>query len=182
MLIDEYSGKIKELVSSYSSSFRASSEIIEIGKILKQAIVFIETLRIKEKSVQINFENTSLPLFAEVNISGIKTALENIINNSYDELIQSDAKTKKINIKLFYDSKNIKIIISDTGSGLNGINGLVPSSFFRPGKSSKIKGTGLGMYIAIEEILNNEGLIDIFSTKSGLTTKITLKRKSDNPI
>ena len=176
ILIDEFSTRIKELVSSYSSSFKENYEIVEIGELLNQTIVFIKTLRIMDKEVTIEFNQLSKPLLTKINVSGIKTALENIINNSFDELIKSDVKTKKIDIQLSHDKENINICITDNGPGLIGIDGPVPNSYFKPGKTTKPKGTGLGMYIAIEEILSNEGQLNISSTSSGLTMNISLKK------
>lgn len=177
-IIEEYDEKIKTFLSGVVNSFNSEPEILDVSKLMKQTISFIKAKRLRDKNrdITVNFQSEILPAFIKVKPAEIKTALENIIDNSYDALHKAGKSNKKINITLYCENDNVNLQIKDNGTGFPMEPGVVPHNFFQIGKTSKPnKGHGIGMYIAIKSIQQNSGKIEIINEEEGALFNITFK-------
>ena len=166
-VIDEYSSKTKSIVSDLSDSFKYDKQKTDVGKLIQQSVDFIKAKRIRDKKIKIELNLPEEPLYAEISPSEMKTAFENILDNSFDELSDSENANKK--------NEQIEIIICDFGEGISGYDGNVPLNYFKPGKFSKKEGNGLGMYVTINTVKNNNGTISFESSNRGLKTTIKIR-------
>lgn len=172
LLIDEYSERTKSLISDISGSFKFERQRTDLNELVEQSVNFIKAKRIRDKKVHIHFDKFCKPLFSSVSPSEVKTALENILDNSFDELILSKNENKTVSISVEESQGSVAISITDNGRGIAGQEGQVDLNYFKPGKSTKINGNGLGVYTSINSIINNGGTIGIFSSSSGLETLV----------
>lgn len=96
----------------------------------------------KEIEFSTNMGQSNLDAFSKINKSKLKIILSNLINNAVDAI---DNSAGKIKILLTLDNDHIFICISDNGAGIDAINS---NKLFKPGYSSKVNGTGLGLFDA----------------------------------
>lgn len=96
-------------------------------------------------------------------------AIEELINNLITNAVQAISSEGKIRIKTHTDQNNIKIEITDSGSGIPKENF---SKIFLPFFSSKEygKGTGLGLALTKRIIMEHKGDIKVKSTVGKGTT------------
>ncbi len=105
-------------------------------------------------------------------INDIVQTFVNIITNACDAMIKNKIKNKKINISCYDDNEYLIIQIEDNGKG---IEDKIINDVFKAYISSKINGTGLGLYIckSIIEDYNN-GSITAKNSKEGAVFQISL--------
>ncbi len=82
--------------------------------------------------------------------------LINIINNAKDAILENNIKNGMITVSLYLDSKTIYLTIQDNAGGIP--NDII-SEIFKPYFTTKAddKGTGLGLHMSYEIIVNNMG-------------------------
>ena len=98
-------------------------------------------------------------------------ALYNLIRNAYQSIPGSDGG---IFIATDHSDAEVRIVISDTGSG---ISHEVMGSMYEPFRSTKKKGNGLGLLIVRRIIKDHGGSLSFFSKEgTGTTVTITLPR------
>lgn len=172
-IIDEYSEKTKSLVSDLSQSFQTGRIRTDMNRLICQSVEFIRLKRIRFKTIPVKLTGPDREVYAAIHPSQIKTAIESIIENSYDELLEADSDQSYIAISVLTKDNHVEIVIKDNGRGMAGITGEVPNSFVSPGKTGKANGNGLGLYVAIRSIEDNGGSILMKSSQEGLETTIT---------
>lgn len=109
----------------------------------------------------------------------MNTIFSNLISNSIDSF-QNLTEMRKREIKIFFEILNdtISIDYSDTGTGLPKIFNNDKNEIFLPFISSKKDkdgndiGTGLGMYLVMNVISDNNGEIEILDTDLGFKVNI----------
>lgn len=117
-----------------------------------------------DENVEINV-NTKLNY---ANVESDKVQLRRLIINFIRNAIQ--AKSSKIDISLEQSDKNIKILISDNGTG---IPGNYQSKIFESNFTTKEKGMGLGLKLAKRFIESSKGSIELIGS-SELGTKFLI--------
>ncbi|MFH1838139.1 MAG: ATP-binding protein [Candidatus Kuenenbacteria bacterium] len=199
MIINEEEGKItnkqkKLLVNTYQSNERmiklvngllVVSHLEEGHYIYKLSEIQIENLiqeiiknfeiQIKSKNIKCVFNKLekNLPKI-KIDAERIKMVLENLIDNA----IKYTPQKGKIIISLKENSKEIEILIKDTGIGISKENQeRLFTKFFRSAEALKIEtsGSGLGLFIAKNIIEAHKGKIWVESEeKNGSTFYFTL--------
>lgn len=173
LIIDEYSEKVQSIVSDLSSSFRTDKTELDLNALVRQSGEYIRLKRIRDKKIPILIKTIDDKLPALVSPSLLKTALENIIDNSYDELLEVDRSDSRIRVTVEQRDNSAVICIDDNGRGLKGEKGDVPSSQIKPGRTTKRNGNGLGLYVSIQSIEECGGTFNMFSSQDGLKTVLT---------
>jgi len=127
-------------------------------------------VKFKEKAIRIKKRyTTTLPLIP-MDYERMEQAIINILINSIEAL--SKKGVLEIDTKLTSQGRNIKVIISDNGSGIPQEN--IPY-IFDPFFSMKKKGTGLGLTNAKRIIEAHRGSVDVKLRKpNGVVFTITL--------
>lgn len=177
VIIDEYSEKVKAIVSDLSNSFRTEKISTDLVPLAAQSVEFIRLKRIREIRIPLLFDAPEVPVCASVHPALLKTALENIIDNSYDELIDSGREEGRIGISVASGRRRVRITVSDNGRGYRGIQGEVPRRFILPGRTGKRKGNGLGLYSALQSVEECGGTLSMVSGPGGLKTTIEFPAK-----
>lgn len=157
-----------DVMSSIASAFS------DFAKMPTQKKERIEIVAIIKMALDIFSENyiSYLPEQKELYANLDKTQLIRIVTNLVKNAIQAtDNQTEpKIEVKVFADKKNIRIIVSDNGKGIaDNLKNLV----FEPKFTTKTSGMGLGLPMIKNIIEAYNGTIS-FSSKENVGTSFTI--------
>ena len=111
-------------------------EMHEIIDIVEKSVRYLKS-RLSQNT-EFTIEKSEKELYAKINKTLLEWVIENICKNAVDAMQGKG----KINIKISQNSSTIKIIIKDTGKG---IDKLIVDDIFKPGVTSKARGWGLGL-------------------------------------
>ncbi len=110
------------------------------------------------KGITIDFKNQEShkkdPLLVSADSGLLRQALNNVIKNAAESLIETDTSNKKIQISINKIKDQINICIEDSG---NGFNSDVLQSATEPYVTTKEKGTGLGLAIVKKIMEEHKG-------------------------
>lgn len=138
-----------------------------VNKIIESVIRYLQR-RIPQsgKNIELVF-NPDKEYYALVNAELFEWVLENLTKNSIDAI---EGKTGKIEFHLEEDEKNVYLDVIDTGKG---IDLKFRKEIFRPGFSTKKRGWGLGLSLAIRIIEDyHKGKIFVKSSTLGKGTEM----------
>lgn len=172
--LDQY---IKNILS-YSRNNRMELDIkkIPVQKIIEE--IFKEFKNIKS-SVKITYEvniKESVPFHSDK--QSFSTILENLISNAI-KFQNTEQPNKFIKITGTIDKENLHLLIADNGIGIAPKHhNKIFDMFFR--LSSKVDGTGIGLYIVKEIIKKLQGTIKV-NSKQGNGTSFSIKLKNLKP-
>lgn len=135
--------KIKEIVDL---SLDTSREIVlkpreaDISKTIDQAISILDEIA-KAKGVTLTKE-VSGPLFSVHDPVQLERAFTNIIKNAIEAVDEASGQ-KVVSVKAIQNENEVRIVFEDTGLGISDLESIV-----RPLKSTKLHGTGLGLFVS----------------------------------
>lgn len=137
------------------------------------------TLHIVQKHIERSGITLDIKCPKDISYMGFKSELQQVLlilfNNARDILVERDIQ----NAKIFLEVKKSKSIYSinfyDNGGG---IYENIIDKIFTPYFTTKVEGTGLGLYIAKNIIEKNmNGTLEIFNNKQGACFLITLQEE-----
>ncbi len=201
-IIDLYS-KIMEKRLEHVNSAELKDSLTNAISSIKKSKDSIEVLLTELKTIQsakLENLNFSKILGNSINLVKAKAQQSNVnieITNSYDgDILADENKLLNVMINLFYnaidamsDSDNggvikiktevsednmLKIFVSDNGCGIKKENS---KKIFEEGFTSKVTGSGLGLYISKEAMQEQYGDLKLISSnKKGTTFEISIPR------
>lgn len=151
-VMDDSANRINSLVENLLGFSRMSMDKttqVDIKKLVKSIIELEEkNLASNNISVKLDFDEYGIDEI-KINEDVVKLSLINLINNSIDALVESGKENKEIYIKLRQSERDLVITFKDNGTGIqkDKIDGI-----FNPFYTTKVTGTGLGLYIINSEI------------------------------
>lgn len=166
------SGKIIESLLNFS---RVSSKVcrkIDIEEHIN-SIILLNAGLLKNKNIQFVM-NCSEKTETFIEVESFDMILINLISNAIDAMNDNG----RLSIDIFKEKDQFKMIVADTGSGINE-NDI--EEIFNPFFTTKgaYGGTGLGLYIVYNEISKLNGTIDVDSKlEEGTAFHITLPLQS----
>lgn len=177
--------KMKSLISKISSlpdKLEPIKQMVEINNLIGRIIK--ENLIGKSNSIVYEGDLQPLPLIA-VDAEQIQKVIENLVINAVEAMPQGGnlkISTKLIESKKMNGSNNgtieldtsfVEIVISDTGCGMS--PDFIQNQLFRPFKTTKKKGLGIGLYHCREIVMAHGGRIEVVSKQhEGTSFKILL--------
>jgi signal transduction histidine kinase len=158
---------------------KSDSEEFSLGKLLVDSVALVTSRnKLPEDAIRITLPSD------DIVISGIREQIESVMLNLIENAVKySGASEPKIQIKLRESiSGKIDVLVKDNGIGLDSADvKKIFERFYRaPGDSSmKIKGTGLGLFIAKTIVENHGGkiLAESKGLGKGATFIVRLPRK-----
>ena len=148
-------------------------EMHEIIDIVEKSVRYLKS-RLSQNT-EFTIEKSEKELFTKINKTLLEWVIENICKNAVDAMQGKG----KINIKISQNSSTIKIIIKDTGKG---IDKLIVDDIFKPGVTSKTRGWGLGLSLSkriIEDYHKGKLFLLESSAEKGTSFAILLPKKSN---
>lgn len=160
-LIEKNHARIFDLVMemlNYSKERTPVKTRVDVGE-LCQEVVELTTQLAKDKNVELEFQPSQEPIFADLDSEAIHRALLNLVNNAIDAL--EEKGYGKVWVKVERQQNLVVIRVLDDGPGIpEGMGG----KMFQPFQSSKGgKGTGLGLAVTKKIITEHKGWIRIES-------------------
>ena len=162
--IDQTITRMKTLIDKLSTvrkGVELKMETVEIIQLINNALAKLAPSR--KKDVIITTKVDDLPLVS-VDRESIEMVILNVLTNAYDSIEGNG----KIEVKALSNGKNVNIKISDTGVGMS--DDFIEQSLFRPFKSTKSAGFGIGLYQCKDVVEAHGGRIDVESVQGKGTT------------
>ena len=148
-------------------------EMHEIIDIVEKSVRYLKS-RLSQNT-EFTIEKSEKELYTKINKTLLEWVIENICKNAVDAMQGKG----KINIKISQNSSTIKIIIKDTGKG---IDKLIADDIFKPGVTSKARGWGLGLSLSkriIEDYHKGKLFLLESSAEDGTSFAIFLPKESN---
>ena len=145
---------------------RLQREPLNINTLIERVIETLDP-EIAPRGISVHLElSDGLP---ELSADGnqLFQALYNLIRNAYQSI---PGDSGGIYIQTAYNDNDVRVVISDTGTG---ISHEVMGSMYEPFRTTKRKGNGLGLLI-VRRIIKDHGGTLGFASKEGTGTTVTL--------
>lgn len=145
---------------------RLQRQTVNLNTLIEQVIETLDP-EIAPRGISVHLElSDSLPDLS-ADSTQLFQALYNLIRNAYQSIPGDDGG---IYIQTAYNDNDVRVVISDTGTG---ISHEVMGSMYEPFRTTKSKGNGLGLLI-VRRILKDHGGTLGFASKQGTGTTVTI--------
>ena len=145
---------------------RLQRQPLNLNTLIEQVIETLDP-EIAPRGISVHLElSDSLPDLS-ADSTQLFQALYNLIRNAYQSIPGDDGG---IYIQTAYNDNDVRVVISDTGTG---ISHEVMGSMYEPFRTTKSKGNGLGLLI-VRRILKDHGGTLGFASKQGTGTTVTI--------
>ncbi|MFC7681163.1 ATP-binding protein [Paenibacillus sp. GCM10028914] len=169
--IDRANDIIYEFLNSSKPS-APQTTIIPVASLLKEVVLLTESEALMKNCEIILQHSEQIPSFISVDVKQIKQVILNLIKNALDAIDGKNDENNNgiIEIGLEQNEKQVNILISDNGAGMdqNTLNHL-----FNPFFTTKEGGTGLGLSVSYRIIKNHGGSIAVDS-QVGIGTQFVI--------
>ena len=170
--VEEYSNTLIQQIDTMSSIASAfsnfakmpaqKSEVLNVVHIVKLALdIFNEHY--------ITFEAEEEEIIAKLDRTQLIRVVTNLVKNGI-QAIPEDSANPKITVKVFSETKNVKITIEDNGAGISEEN---KDKVFEPKFTTKSSGMGLGLAMVKNIVETYNGSIT-FTSEIGKGTTFTV--------
>ncbi len=153
-----------ERLSSLPQRIELKRELVDVKSLVNYAVKKIKFD--KRKDISIETELNTVPLI-NIDHHAIEMAMINLVNNACDA-IESNGKVK---CRVWEENNIIKLSVTDNGKGISGE--FIDTFLFKPFKSSKKGGFGVGLFQCKSIIESHNGRI-VVSSKEGQGTTFTI--------
>ncbi len=145
---------------------RLQRENLNLNNLIERVIETLDP-EIAPRGISVHLElSESLPDLS-ADATQLFQALYNLIRNAYQSIPGEDGG---IYIQTAYNDNDLRVVISDTGTG---ISHEVMGSMYEPFRTTKRKGNGLGLLIVRRIIKDHSGTL-AFASKEGTGTTVTI--------
>lgn len=160
--IDRLNGLITEFLEFVRPDVQATESVM-VGSVLQEVLEMVRFNKGLPQDVE-----QKVNLASKMPILGhrdkLKQAFLNIVINAYQAM--TDTNEKILNIQVYDESNSLKVVISDTGCGMDE---KTLNRMFEPFLTTKPKGTGLGLAIT-HKVLESHGAKIWVDSKQGKGT------------
>lgn len=139
-------------------------------KLITERIIKILSYRFRNENITIQQEIAENIPFVLGHENRLQQAILNLITNALDAM--KLVKNKILKIKILTDNKNAKIIISDTGEGMDEDT---QKKIFEPFFTTKVTGSGTGLGLSVcESIITEHNGTLLCHTKKNVGTEFSI--------
>ena len=173
LYVKNLSKTIQNFSNFYKPHTKASS--LNFDMVITKSFTLIDE-SLKAKNIVVDFDlNANVTLSLHEN--EFMQVILNIITNAKDQLCEKEIKNPNIEIRSFYDAKEVFLEIEDNAGGIADED---IGRVFDPYFSTKLEknGTGLGLYMS-KMIINeyHSGILEVENGKDGAIFRIKMKRE-----
>lgn len=163
------SHRLDTLLRNFLQSMRPTAlkrEEVQLNPLIQQVLDVLDP-EIAARGVAIHLElHDRIPVL-EADSGSLFQVFYNLIRNAYQSIPDEDGG---ILIRTDFNDSDVRVIISDTGTG---ISHEVMGSMYEPFRTTKKKGNGLGLLI-VRRIIKDHGGTLGFASKEGIGTTVTI--------
>ncbi len=163
---------IHHLVNEFSSFARMPSPKLKLINIHKVVIDCIKPIVTTHDDVRFIIDDFKENAFIMGDEKQVRQACNNIVKNSYENIILNNIKNGLITILFSSDNNFVSIIFNDNGTG---IKKSMISKITEPYYTTKTGNTGLGLAITKKIIDDHNGIMLIKKIKKFRGTSVTFK-------
>lgn len=169
-------GEIVEGLLKYTRKGTKGFEAVDIDKLISAAVEMAQ-FKIKISDIDINRNYNGNTPKVRGNFTQLQEVFFNIIDNSYDAMIQRKEERNEelyrgvIDINVVINGTTLEIALSDNGMGVKDADKNKLFTPFFTTKLSSRKGTGLGLYVIRQIIEDNHKGKVIFTSEYGVGTQ-----------
>lgn len=145
---------------------RLQRETVNLNSLIERVLETLDP-EIAPRGISVHLELSEALPELSADSAQLFQALYNLIRNAYQSIPGEDGG---IYIQTAYNDNDLRIVISDTGTG---ISHEVMGSMYEPFRTTKSKGNGLGLLI-VRRIIKDHGGTLGFASKEGTGTTVTI--------
>lgn len=145
---------------------RLQREAVNLNTLIERVLETLDP-EIAPRGISVHLELSEALPELSADSAQLFQALYNLIRNAYQSIPGEDGG---IYIQTAYNDNDLRIVISDTGTG---ISHEVMGSMYEPFRTTKSKGNGLGLLI-VRRIIKDHGGTLGFASKEGTGTTVTI--------
>lgn len=167
---DRLASMVEELLD-FSALLNKKVTLRKTKILIKDFMIYLETYmseRAKIEKKTLNIHSNIEDKYIYIDVDKMKQVLINLVDNAF----KFTGIDGVIDISFIYENKNMKVIVSDNGCGINSIDLPKVKEKFYKGKNSKSQ-SGIGLSICDEIVSLHRGSMKIES-EEGVGTKITI--------
>ena len=161
--VDRMHGLIGRL-SSLPQKIELKLELVDIKDLVEHAIKNVKIDKSKKISIKTKIDTHSL---LSIDPHAIEMAIINLINNAFDAI----EREGKVECRVWKENNVTKLSVADTGKGIS--DEFIDKFLFKPFKSSKKGGFGVGLFQSKSIIEAHNGRI-VVKSKEGQGTTFTI--------
>ena len=158
--VSRMSGLIERL-SSLPRSLELKREYVDLKSLVDHALKKVNRDKGKEISIETKIDN--IPLLS-IDHHAIEMVVVNLVNNACDAI----KREGKVECRVWEENNVIKLSVSDNGEGIS--DEFIDTFLFKPFKSSKKGGFGVGLFQCKTIIEAHNGRIEVESKEGHGTT------------
>lgn len=143
-----------------------------------QEICRIFSIQLKRLAIEIEIESKESSIYIYGFENEFKQVILNILNNSKEAIVERDIKNGLITINIEKRDEVVSIEILDNGGGVD--NSLLLDKIFEPNVTTKVNGSGVGLYLSYKIVQSMQGKIGVMNTQIGVKFQIEFPLLGDN--
>jgi len=174
--------EIRNAVNSLSVLSQATLSLIDhdkrrLGRVEVHQVILqvLETFRpfLDGRSVVVETRFCSGSPYLRASIAALEAIFTNLLTNSVAAFEAAGTKNRTIDISSDLLDESVEISVEDNGPGIEGISG---SDIWLPGQSTRPNGTGLGLVIVRDTVIDLGGTVDAIEhgSKGGAEFRVKL--------
>jgi signal transduction histidine kinase len=171
-VIDRASKRIEEMAKrmlDFSRKREARREKCDFAEVIADAIRFVQPyLRMQDIDVRVTVE-PDLP-FISLDRWQVVQGVVNLLQNAADAMTEQSQRVLSVNARP--EGNQLQVAVSDTGIGIAQAD--IPHIFKAFFTTKGERGTGLGLYVTRQVIVDHGGTIDVRTSDRGTTFVISL--------
>lgn len=158
--VDRMRGLIERL-SSLSLGIELKRKSVDLKTLVEHVLKQVKCDKGKRISLETKIDQTPL---LSIDPHAIEMVLMNLIHNAYDAI----ERVGKVECRVWEENSVTKVSVTDNGTGIS--NAFIDNFLFKPFKSSKKGGFGVGLYQCKTILEAHNGRITVNSTEGRGTT------------
>ncbi len=130
---------------------------LDLRDVVDSSVLYLKRL-LKDEGIRLELRLPYKPVVISGDASQLQLAVSNLLRNAVEAIVESQAKTRRVRVKIGTHKAHAEIKVADSGPGLSPA---IRDQIFLPLASTRIKGAGLGLYLVKTTVVNHGGEVGV---------------------
>jgi PAS domain S-box-containing protein len=130
---------------------------LDLRDVVDSSVLYLKRL-LKDEGIRLELRLPYKPVVISGDASQLQLAVSNLLRNAVEAIVESQAKTRRVRVKIGTHKAHAEIKVADSGPGLSSA---IRDQVFSPLASTRIKGAGLGLYLVKTTVVNHGGEVGV---------------------